>query len=46
MAAADPVYREAFAEHGGWARWGRMQTWLADQRDVNQRALPAGTRPG
>lgn len=29
VAEGDPVYRQALAERGGWARWERIQTWLA-----------------
>jgi hypothetical protein len=30
----DPVYLQALAERGGWERWDRMQTWLADRRET------------
>ncbi|MET9762249.1 aminoglycoside phosphotransferase family protein [Streptomyces sp. NPDC006372] len=34
VTAGDPVYLRALAERGGWERWDRMQTWLADRRET------------
>ncbi|MFF6779479.1 phosphotransferase [Streptomyces sp. NPDC012510] len=34
VAEGDPVYRRALAERGGWARWERIQTWLATHHDT------------
>ncbi|MCC3772489.1 phosphotransferase [Streptomyces sp. UNOC14_S4] len=39
VADGDPVYLQALAEHGGWERWDRMQTWLADHRKTFAAAL-------
>lgn len=35
----DPLYLQALAERGGWDRWDRMQTWLADHRKTFTAAL-------
>ncbi|WP_376726166.1 hypothetical protein [Streptomyces nigra] len=35
----DPVYLKAPADRGGWARWGRLQTWLTDHREEFTAAL-------
>ncbi|MFD9566044.1 phosphotransferase [Streptomyces sp. NPDC059994] len=34
VADGDPVYLQALAERGGWERWDRMQTWLAERREM------------
>ncbi|WP_079023122.1 aminoglycoside phosphotransferase family protein [Streptomyces odonnellii] len=39
VAGGDPVYCQALAERGGWERWDRMQTWLADHRKTFTAAL-------
>ncbi len=39
VADGDPVYLQALAERGGWERWDRMQTWLADRRETFTTAL-------
>ncbi|MEW2293061.1 aminoglycoside phosphotransferase family protein [Streptomyces sp. NPDC006743] len=39
VAAGDPVYLQALAERGGWERWDRLQTWLADHRKTFTAAL-------
>ncbi|MFJ6012680.1 phosphotransferase [Streptomyces sp. NPDC092952] len=39
VAAADPAYLQALAERGGWDRWDRVQTWLADHRETFTAAL-------
>ncbi|MGW5328287.1 phosphotransferase [Streptomyces sp. NPDC004014] len=39
VADGDPVYLQALAERGGWERWDRMQTWLADHRETFTAAL-------
>lgn len=39
VADGDPVYRQALAERGGWERWDRVQTWLADHRTTFTAAL-------
>ena len=39
VADGDPVYRQALAERGGWERWDRLQTWLADHRTTFTAAL-------
>ncbi|MFC4506986.1 MULTISPECIES: phosphotransferase enzyme family protein [Streptomyces] len=39
VAGGDPVYVRALAERGGWARWDRMQAWLAAGRDAFTAAL-------
>lgn len=38
-AGGDPVYLQALAEHGGWERWDRMQSWLVDHRKTFTAAL-------
>ncbi|MFJ2203565.1 aminoglycoside phosphotransferase family protein [Streptomyces violaceusniger] len=39
VAGGDPVYLRALAEHGGWERWDRLQTWLVDHRQTFTAAL-------
>ncbi|MFG1804947.1 phosphotransferase enzyme family protein [Streptomyces sp. NPDC049040] len=39
VADGDPGYVEATARQGGWARWDRMQSWLAAHRDTYAAAL-------
>ncbi|MEV0170333.1 phosphotransferase [Streptomyces sp. NPDC050803] len=39
VADGDPVYLQALAERGGWERWDRIQTWLADRRETFTDAL-------
>jgi hypothetical protein len=39
VADGDPVYVEAVARYGGWARWDRMQDWLVTQRGAYAAAL-------
>ncbi|MEV8452613.1 aminoglycoside phosphotransferase family protein [Streptomyces sp. NPDC052095] len=39
VADADPAYLQALTERGGWDRWDRVQTWLADQRKTFTAAL-------
>ncbi|MEU3225426.1 phosphotransferase [Streptomyces sp. NPDC006976] len=39
VADGDPVYLQALAERGGWDRWDRMQTWLAEHRETFTAAL-------
>ncbi|MFS4092948.1 aminoglycoside phosphotransferase family protein [Streptomyces sp. AF1A] len=39
VADGDPVYLQALAERGGWGRWDRVQTWLADHRKTFTAAL-------
>ncbi|GAA1387107.1 phosphotransferase [Kitasatospora putterlickiae] len=39
VAGGDPVYLRAWAERGGWERWDRAQTWLADHRETFTAAL-------
>ncbi|PNG19380.1 aminoglycoside phosphotransferase family protein [Streptomyces cahuitamycinicus] len=39
VADGDPVYLQALAERGGWERWDRMQTWLAEHREMFTAAL-------
>ena len=34
VADGDPVYLQALAERGGWDRWDRIQTWLAERRET------------
>ncbi|MFC9595923.1 phosphotransferase [Streptomyces sp. NPDC056944] len=38
-AGGDPVYLEVLAARGGWERWDRVQTWLADHRKTLTAAL-------
>jgi Ser/Thr protein kinase RdoA (MazF antagonist) len=39
VADGDPAYLGALAERGGWERWDRVQTWLADHRATFTAAL-------
>ncbi len=39
VADGDPGYLQALAERGGWERWDRMQTWLAEGRETFTAAL-------
>ncbi|MFF2780872.1 phosphotransferase enzyme family protein [Streptomyces sp. NPDC058052] len=39
VADGDPVFLQALAERGGWERWDRAQTWLADRRETFTAAL-------
>ncbi|KPC95549.1 aminoglycoside phosphotransferase [Streptomyces sp. NRRL F-6602] len=39
VADGDPVHLQALAERGGWERWDRVQTWLADHRKTFAAAL-------
>lgn len=39
VAEGDPVYLQALAEQGGWARWDRVQSWLAEHRETFTAAL-------
>ncbi|GHC69029.1 hypothetical protein GCM10010349_43720 [Streptomyces flavofungini] len=39
VADGDPVYLQALTERGGWERWDRVQTWLADCRETFTGAL-------
>ncbi|WP_037854843.1 aminoglycoside phosphotransferase family protein [Streptomyces sp. NRRL S-340] len=39
VADGDPGYLQALAERGGWERWDRLQTWLADHRKTFTAAL-------
>ncbi|MFE5241122.1 MULTISPECIES: phosphotransferase [unclassified Streptomyces] len=39
VADGDPVYLRALAERGGWERWDRMRTWLAERRETFTAAL-------
>ncbi|MGV9785564.1 phosphotransferase [Streptomyces sp. NPDC003435] len=39
VAEGDPVYLQALTERGGWQRWDRIQTWLADHRETFRTAL-------
>ncbi|MER8003447.1 aminoglycoside phosphotransferase family protein [Streptomyces sp. NPDC095613] len=39
VADGDPVYLQALAALGGWERWDRIQTWLADHRETFTTAL-------
>ena len=41
--AGDVASAKAFANHGGWAAWDRLQAWLADQRATFLAALVGGT---
>ncbi|WP_348540989.1 phosphotransferase [Streptomyces sp. SAI-041] len=41
VADGDPVYLQALQDRGGWERWDRMQTWLADHRETFTAALLA-----
>ncbi|MFD6421953.1 aminoglycoside phosphotransferase family protein [Streptomyces sp. NPDC060198] len=48
VADGDPVYLRTLAERGGWERWDRVQTWLAEHREPFRAALlhPPGRSPG
>ncbi|MEU3984599.1 phosphotransferase [Streptomyces sp. NPDC026672] len=39
VAQGDPVYLRSLAEHGGWERWDRIQTWLTARRETFTAAL-------
>ncbi|MFJ7627420.1 phosphotransferase [Streptomyces sp. NPDC097595] len=39
VADGDPVYLRALDERGGWERWDRVQTWLANHRRTFTAAL-------
>lgn len=39
VADGDPGYLRALAERGGWERWDRVRTWLADHRETFTDAL-------
>ncbi|MFI1524509.1 phosphotransferase [Kitasatospora cineracea] len=39
IAAGDPAFVSYFAAYGGWTRWDRLQSWLAGQRPLLERAL-------
>ncbi|MER5894553.1 phosphotransferase [Streptomyces sp. NPDC001876] len=39
VADGDPAYLQALAERGGWERWDRVQTWLAERREMFAAAL-------
>ncbi|MFD6531204.1 phosphotransferase [Streptomyces sp. NPDC060184] len=39
VADGDPLYLRALAERGGWERWDRMRTWLAERREMFTDAL-------
>jgi phosphotransferase family enzyme len=39
VADGDPGYVEALARRGGWARWDRLQAWLAAHRNAFAAAL-------
>lgn len=39
VAGGDPTYLRALAERGGWERWDRLQTWLAQRRETFTAAL-------
>ncbi|MFD4724855.1 phosphotransferase [Streptomyces seoulensis] len=39
VAEGDPGYLQALTERGGWDRWDRVQTWLADHRETFTAAL-------
>ncbi|WP_073949665.1 phosphotransferase [Streptomyces kebangsaanensis] len=39
VADGDPAYLQALTERGGWERWDRVQTWLADHRTTFTAAL-------
>ncbi|MDH6521728.1 hypothetical protein M2163_001281 [Streptomyces sp. SAI-135] len=41
VADGDAVYLQALQDRGGWERWDRMQTWLADHRETFTAALLA-----
>ncbi|MFC8721967.1 hypothetical protein [Kitasatospora sp. NPDC057198] len=39
IAAGDAAFVDYFAQYGGWARWDRLQSWLAEQRPLLERRL-------
>jgi len=39
VADKDPAFLQALTERGGWERWDRLQTWLADNRETFKTAL-------
>ncbi|MGW1027955.1 phosphotransferase [Streptomyces sp. NPDC002577] len=39
VADGEAVYVQALEERGGWERWDRLQSWLADQRETFMTAL-------
>ncbi|GAA2117566.1 hypothetical protein GCM10009759_64080 [Kitasatospora saccharophila] len=39
VAAGDAAFVTSFDSYGGWARWDRLQSWLADQRPSLERQL-------
>ncbi|KUO03584.1 phosphotransferase [Streptomyces caeruleatus] len=39
VADGDAVYVRALAERGGWERWDRVRTWLAERRETFTAAL-------
>lgn len=39
LAECDPTYVRAHAELGGWERWDRLQSWLAENRERFTAAL-------
>jgi len=39
VAAGDAAFADHFAQYGGWARWDRLQSWLADHRPLLERCL-------
>ncbi|BAJ26731.1 MULTISPECIES: phosphotransferase [Kitasatospora] len=41
VAAGDAVFTAYFDGYGGWSRWDRLQSWLAEQRPLLERALRA-----
>ncbi|MFI9786429.1 phosphotransferase [Kitasatospora sp. NPDC051984] len=41
VTAGDAAFTAYFDAHGGWARWDRLQSWLADQRPLLERTLKA-----
>ncbi|MFK0191935.1 phosphotransferase [Kitasatospora sp. NPDC090308] len=39
VTAGDPTSTRYFDAYGGWPRWDRLQSWLADRRPALERAL-------
>ncbi|PWG10576.1 aminoglycoside phosphotransferase [Streptomyces sp. V2] len=39
VTTGDPAYLQALTERGGWARWDRLQSWLAEHREAFRAAL-------
>ncbi|MFJ5881664.1 phosphotransferase [Kitasatospora cineracea] len=39
VAAGDAAFVAHFDSYGGWARWDRLQSWLADRRPLLERRL-------